>query len=65
MAQNVAEIKERFILRIEPSLIERCQRVANARFGGNKSLVIRTALDRFLVEKEDELGLKPESERAA
>ncbi len=49
------EIKERYLFRIEPSLIERCDAVAETRFGGNRSLVVRKAIERFVEDVEREL----------
>lgn len=64
MDTKQTETKERFLLRIEPSLLRRCEAVANARFGGNKSLVIRKALEQFVDELESELGTSNGSEAA-
>lgn len=62
MAATTPELKKRFIFRIEPSIIRRCDELAERRFGGNRSLVIRMSIEKFLSEAERELA---ESERAA
>ena len=63
---KTTEVKARYIFRIEPSLIRRLDVIADAQFGGNRSLVVRDAITQRVEELERKLGIAPaESERAA
>ena len=64
---KTSEIKARYIFRIEPSLVQRIDVVANAKFGGNRSMVVRDAIKHHVESLERELGIasNEESERAA
>jgi len=46
----------RIVIRCEPSFVERADRVANARYAGNRSYMVRLAIDEFLDDKEREMA---------
>lgn len=48
--------EERIVIRCEPSFIERATRIANARYAGNRSYMVRLAIDQFLDGKEQEIS---------
>lgn len=64
---KTSEIKERYIFRIEPSLIQRIDAVAEVQFGGNRSMVVRDAIKQHVEKLERKLGITSprEGERAA
>lgn len=64
---KTSEIKERYIFRIEPSLIQRIDAVAEVQFGGNRSMVVRDAIKQHVEKLERKLGITSprDGERAA
>lgn len=64
---KTSEIKERYIFRIEPSLIQRIDTVAEVQFGGNRSMVVRDAIKQHVEKLERKLGITSprDGERAA
>lgn len=67
MDSKTSEIKERYIFRIEPSLIQRIDAVAEVQFGGNRSMVVRDAIKQHVEKLERKLGITSprDGERAA
>lgn len=57
--------EERIVIRCEPSFIERATRIANARYAGNRSYMVRLAVDEFLEVKERELDIAETDEQKA
>lgn len=57
MKENVTEIKKegRIVLRCEESFVRRLDRVADERFGGNRSEMIRRNLDQLLEREEAQI----------
>lgn len=44
--------EERIVIRCEPSFIERATRIAEARYAGNRSYMVRRAIDELLDREE-------------
>lgn len=43
--------------RVEPDVLERCQRIANVMYDGNMAMMVRIAVKRFIAEQEASLNL--------
>ncbi len=57
--------EERIVIRCEPSFIERATKVADARYAGNRSHMVRLAIDEFLDKNEQELSITTQKQEAA
>ncbi len=63
---DMTEHKEvRVITRMEPSLVERVERVADEFYGGNRSLLIRLATIAVVDRRERELAERDAQEAVA
>lgn len=53
--KQVENKEVRILVRVEPSAISRYDRVADAFYGGNRSLLIRRALEDLVTRREREI----------
>ncbi len=65
MAEKTERMEDRIVLRSDPEFIARVQRVADERFGTNRSLLVRKAIERLIEPIEAELDQDAPRDKAA
>ncbi|MDQ3541226.1 MAG: hypothetical protein M3440_11095 [Chloroflexota bacterium] len=65
MAEKTERMEDRIVLRSDPEFIARVQRVADERFGTNRSLLVRRAIERLIEPIEVELAERDANELQA
>lgn len=58
MTEKVERKEDRIVLRSDTEFVERVQRVADERFGKNRSELVRRAIERLIEPIEQELATR-------